>query len=40
LQGRYPKPQAYVGTVRAASDALTAQCLLLPEDARRLVAEA
>jgi hypothetical protein len=40
LQERYPNPEAYVAAIRAASDALTAQRLLLPEDAKRLVAEA
>lgn len=40
IEERYPTKEAYVAAMRRATDALVARRHLLPEDARRLVAEA
>ena len=40
LEERYPTPQAYTAAVQQAGDRLAAQRLMLPEDVKRLVAEA
>ncbi len=40
LEERYPTPQAYTAAVEQAGDRLAAQRLMLPEDVKRVVAEA
>ena len=40
MEERYPSKNAYVAAVRKAADKLVFDCLLLPEDAKRLAGEA